>query len=576
MTLRQAILKRLEVPNQEERVADRWHNHDLMPVEPARRTWGVRQFIELWILVNMSISGYQTGSSLVANGLLWWQAIICIIFGDLLAATFCTLNSTSGAYYHIGYPAISRIVWGMNGSYFALINRTLLSVVWFAVQAWNGGLCVLVCLRAIFPHHVDNIPNPFPPSTGMDGAQFLCYALFMLICVPFTYIEPHRLVLFFKLCAVIVFLNQISMLGWALGTMKGGLASAALTADVKMTSTQLAWAICNGIMAQIGSIAAGILNDNDFTRFAKTPERRAITAQAITFPIAAFITALFGILITAATTERYGEALWNPPLLLLAAQKAGGSGSRASTFFCGFAWVVTQMGINIPGNVVAAGVDVAGLLPKYINLRRGAYFILLVSIAVTPWHLLSTSSVFLNVLGAYGVFLGPMTGMMVSHYYVIQRRYFKVTDIYIGDKRSIYWYTHGVNWRAFVAFFSGVAPCITGFVGAVSLHHVSTAASRLYDLNYVLGFAISFLLNWALHTIFPVPAQQAFIEAMECADAPKTLDGLQEILGDSTWESASGSRSFEQEGGKEKASLEVACDVVDSPGYASSIRGGGI
>lgn len=33
-------------------------------------------------------------------------------------------------------------------------------------------------------------------------------------------------------------------------------------------------------MAQIGSIAAGILNDNDFTRFAKTPERRAIISQA--------------------------------------------------------------------------------------------------------------------------------------------------------------------------------------------------------------------------------------------------------------------------------------------------------
>lgn len=146
MALRHRILKSLEVPNQEEREADRWHNHDLMPVDPSRRTWGARQFVELWILVNMNIAGYQTGSSLVANGLKWWQAVICIIFGNLyeslvripygkliasrLAVTFCTLNSTSGAYYHIGYPAIVRIAWGMNGSYFALVNRILLSVVW--------------------------------------------------------------------------------------------------------------------------------------------------------------------------------------------------------------------------------------------------------------------------------------------------------------------------------------------------------------------------------------------------------------------------------------------------------------
>lgn len=530
MALRHRILKSLEVPNQEEREADRWHNHDLMPVDPPRRTWGARQFVELWILVNMNIAGYQTGSSLVASGLKWWQAVICIIFGNLLAVTFCTLNSTSGAYYHIGYPAIVRIAWGMNGSYFALVNRILLSVVWFAVQAWNGGLCVLVCLRAIFPGHIDAIPNPFPASTGMDGAQFMCYILFMLICVPLTYIHPHKLNTFFKICSVIVFINQIAMLIWALATMKGGLAGSALTTDVALSKTDLAWTICSGIMAQIGSIAAGILNDNDFTRFARTPERRAIISQAVTFPCTSFITGLFGILITAATTERYGEAIWNPPLLLLAAQQAGGSRSRASTFFCGFAWIVSQIGINVPGNLIAGGVDVAALLPRYINLRRGAYLILLISICVNPWQLLSTSSVFLNVLGAYSVFLSPMTGLMVSQYYMIQKRYFKISDVYIGDKRSIYWYTYGVNWRAFVAFFSGVAPCITGFVGAVSPHTVSKAASRLYDINYVLGFTIAFLINWALHVVFPVLEQREFIEAMERARAPKNLDGLQAFL----------------------------------------------
>ena len=83
MSLRQRLLKRLEVPHQEEAQADRWNNHDLKPVEAARRTWGARQFVELWILVNMNISGYQTGSSLVASGLSWWQAVICIIFGNM-------------------------------------------------------------------------------------------------------------------------------------------------------------------------------------------------------------------------------------------------------------------------------------------------------------------------------------------------------------------------------------------------------------------------------------------------------------------------------------------------------------
>lgn len=61
-------------------------------------------------------------------------------------------------------------------------------------------------------------------------------------------------------------------------------------------------------------------------------------------------------------------------------------------------------------------MDVAALWPKYINLRRGAYFVLIVSLVVNPWQLLSSSSVFLEVLSAYSVFLSPMTGLVSLPY----------------------------------------------------------------------------------------------------------------------------------------------------------------
>lgn len=148
------------------------------------------------------------------------------------------------------------------------------------MQAWSGGLCVLVCLRAIFPGHIDTIPNPFPMRLGMDGAQFMCYILFMLICVPLTYVQPHKLNLFLKISSAVVVINQLAMLIWALATMKGGLSGSVLNSGAVLDRSGLAWAICSGTMAQIGGIAAGILNDNDFTRLAKAPERRAIVAQA--------------------------------------------------------------------------------------------------------------------------------------------------------------------------------------------------------------------------------------------------------------------------------------------------------
>ena len=70
----------------------------------------------------------MTGSSLIAMGLTWWQAIISIAVGNLLSTLFVILNSLPGAYYHLGFPVVNRYVWGMYGSLFVLWNRILLSV----------------------------------------------------------------------------------------------------------------------------------------------------------------------------------------------------------------------------------------------------------------------------------------------------------------------------------------------------------------------------------------------------------------------------------------------------------------
>jgi len=53
--------------------------------------------------------------------------------------------------------------------------------------------------------------------------------------------------------------------------------------------------------------------------------------------------------------------------------------------------------------VLAGGLDVAAVLPKYINLRRGAYAIAILSVLPNPWQQLASGSTFLAVLSAYAV-----------------------------------------------------------------------------------------------------------------------------------------------------------------------------
>lgn len=78
----------------------------------TRSRLGPIQYVELWFCINLNMSSYQTGSSLLASGLTYWQAIIVIVFGNAMATSFAVLNSVSGAQSHLGFPIVSRSVWG--------------------------------------------------------------------------------------------------------------------------------------------------------------------------------------------------------------------------------------------------------------------------------------------------------------------------------------------------------------------------------------------------------------------------------------------------------------------------------
>jgi len=61
--------------------------------------------------------------------------------------------------------------------------------------------------------------------------------------------------------------------------------------------------------------------------------------------------------------------------------------------------------------------------------------------------------------------MGPLAGVMVSDYYLIKKQKLNIHELY--KDRGIYWYDHGVNWRAFLAFVIGFGPCMPGFAKSI-------------------------------------------------------------------------------------------------------------
>ncbi|GBF64861.1 allantoin permease [Trichophyton mentagrophytes] len=507
------ILKKLEIEHEGGTLPDPWINFDIKPIEAGRRTWSAWTFTTYWVLINSNISSYMTGSSLIALGLHWWQAIVAIVVGNLLAALFVVLNSLPGAYYHLGFPVVNRYVWGMYGSQFVIWNRIFLSIE-------------------------QRIPNHLSPSTGITTAQFVSYIIFMVISLPVAYIRPHNLRMFFYISASVIVVFEFVLLIWALATMgpagfgstiSGGGGSGEPVKDA-------GWLVVFGIISTIGAISAGILNQNDYARFARKP-RDAILGQVISFPISSIVCSVIGVLVTAATQKRFGKAHWDLPSLIGAIIDHGGSRSRAAAFFAGGALVISQIGVNIPGNALSGGFDLAATFPKYINIRRGAYITIALSVACNPWKLVSTATIFLSVLSSYAVFLGPMTGLMISAWFIVHRRKLKVEDLYTGNRTSIYWFSHGFNWRAFIAWICGTVPSLPGFIATVNMDvHVPVGFTRIYQLCFLVGFLISAFVYSGLHLLVPDRKLQEYVStaaspAVLIRDYRDSIDRGQGLVG---------------------------------------------
>lgn len=291
-----------------------WINDDIRPLPPSRRLWDTWSYISFWAINQICISNWQLGSSLVAVGLSVWQSMIAIIIGKIVIACVAVLSGAVGADWHIGFPVFSRAIWGIWGSYLAILQRIVLGLTWFSVQSWTGGLCVTAVLSAIFPSF-NNMANTLPVSSNTTTQRFVGWVVYNLVTIPMLYIPPEKTRKLLAGMNVVSVLTLLCMMLYLLAKSHGGgpLLSAPAAAQ---SGSQLGWAIMQGITITIGGIAVGLTNQPDYSRFARRPGDQ-VFGQWFSILSLGTLMPLFGCLASSASQGLYGEAIWNPPDLLL-------------------------------------------------------------------------------------------------------------------------------------------------------------------------------------------------------------------------------------------------------------------
>ncbi|KAK4163219.1 putative uracil permease [Cladorrhinum sp. PSN259] len=480
-------------------------NHDLKPVEPARRQWGPWNFVGFWVADSFNINTWMISASMIVGGLSWWQSWLCVWIGYAISGFFITLTGRIGATYHIGFPVVARSSFGVWGSLWPVFNRAAMACIWYGVQSYIGGRCVYIMIRAIWKSwDRDTIPNTFSESSGTSTADYVSFFIFWLCSLPAIWFPVHKIRHLFTVKAYVVPAAGVAFLIWAV-VRAGGVGPIVRQPSSKHGS-ELAWEFVKGVMSSIANFATLIVNDPDFSRFAGKP-RDALWSQLFTIPLGFAVTSFIGIIVSSSSTVIYPgeEPIWDPLVLLEKFINDGGSGQRFGVFVIAAAFSLAQLGTNIAANSVSAGTDLTALLPRWINIRRGGYICAAVGLAMCPYTLLTSSNQFTTYLSAYSVFLSSIAGVMISDYYFVRRGYMEVKELFDARPTSPYYFTWGINFRAYAAYIAGILINVVGFAGAVG-NDVPIGAQYLYNVNFFGGFLVAAFVYWGLSRLFPVPA----------------------------------------------------------------------
>src|ERR1051325_2493462 len=115
------------------------YNEDLAIVPIEKRTWGTWNYAALWISMSLCIPTYTMASSMINQGMSWWQAILTIFLGNAIVLVPMLLNGHAGAKFGIPFPVFVRASFGVRGANIPAMLRAIVACGWFGIQTWIGG-----------------------------------------------------------------------------------------------------------------------------------------------------------------------------------------------------------------------------------------------------------------------------------------------------------------------------------------------------------------------------------------------------------------------------------------------------
>ena len=471
-------------------------NADIAPVPAAARDWKAISFFSLWVGMAVNIPTYMIAASLVDGGMSWQQAMWTVLLGNLIVLVPMALSGHAGTRYGIPFPVFARASFGINGAHIPSLLRAIVACGWFGIQTWIGGAAIYTIILIINPALAD-WPALMPAWIGVHWIQFASFMVFWLMNIMLIWKGINSIRILEHLAAPFLLLCGLALLAWAWFQADGfgPMLQAKSQFDSHEEFLQLFFP---SLTAMVGFWATLTLNISDFTRYARD-QRSQVIGQLSGLPTTMTLFAFIGVAVTSATIVIFGEAIWDPVVLVRRFD------SPWLVFFSMIAVVIATLSTNAAANVVGPANSFANLWPSKINFKRGGYITGVIGIVMMPWKLLADPSgyIFTWLIG-YSALLGPVIGIILVDYYLVRKTELDVTDLYRRNGRY-----RGINPAAIIALLLGILLNVPGFAQQVGIIEISGFWVDVYSYAWFTGLGIAGIVYWVLMKSFGMKESEA-------------------------------------------------------------------
>ena len=442
-------------------------NWDLASVNPNYKTWNWKDLFCFWGANVQSLIGFSLIASLY---LMYNLNAFVVFFGTILGSFFVYLFSNiigkPSQKFGLPFAVLLRSSLGFNGAKFFGLIRSLVGIFLFGIQTYFLSKIFVYLIRILLFTIDESILHQnlfifyYFGLNIIDWSAIFIAIIFQTLLfslgiqynkklINYSAITVYVGMIFFFF---VVFLSDVKITALAFSNI--------ISLDNFLDVNNLAplFTVAGAIFAYFSIL---IISFGDFSRYVKNDKdlRKGNFSLIINLIIFSF----FSVFIVTGSdiflNQKFSDMdriFTNPTDII------GKFDNLQITIIALFFIVIASASTNLVANYIPSQYSLINLAPTKLTLRSASYIISFLGLLISVFWLTILSQIgILSFIDTFGAFFGPLFGLIVADYYLIQKENLSNKDLYSNDKESSYYYSSG--WH-----IKGIYSLVIGFIFSAS------------------------------------------------------------------------------------------------------------